>query len=158
MNYDFGADKEKILRGKKIWDAMSREYRFDSKNVVLVLAGDNKKLDLFALDYLQTFVSRKKANRAEILLTDESYVADYLQRKNFLFPVNERKSRREDLSLLYDYYCFAFNLDNIAFTFLNHCYYNLMGRILNETDITEEEAVCLGVYWLRELQEKKVNV
>ena len=65
---------------------------------------------------------------------------------------------REKLLLVFDYYCFAFNLDNIAFTFLKHCHYNLMGRILDETDITEEEAVCLGVYWLRELQEKKVNV
>ena len=157
MNIDL--DKEKIIHGKVLWDSISNEYEIDGSTVSLFLSGENKKLDKVAVELLPAFVERKKAQKAVIFIAKESQLdLELIDKNRYPFPTRVVAEDIERLQLLYEYYCFAFNLDNMAFTFLNHCHYNLMGRILNETDITEEEAVSLGVYWLRELPEKKSNV
>lgn len=157
MNIDL--DKEKIIHGKALWDSISNEYEIDGSTVSLVLSGENKILDKYALELLPAFVERKKAQKAVIFIAKESRLdLEWIGNNRYPFPACVVVEDIERLRLIYDYYCFAFNLDNMTFTFLNHCHYNLMGRILQETDITEEEAVSLGVYWLRELPEKNSNV
>ena len=146
--------KNNILKGRAIWDGVKRQHAIDSKTVILVLSGENYCMDEKAIEMLPEFVKRKRAERAEILIAEPSHhLKEDVGKQKFSFPVQVSIEMEEDLRCLYDYYCFAFNLDNIAFTFLSQCHYNLLGRILSETDITETEAVCLGVYWLREIPE-----
>lgn len=155
--YIFSDNKERILRGKKAWEKVSNELNVDNNTVILVLANDDNELDNEALKHLPNFVKRKRARCAAILVP-----ADMIKKRvlefSYSFPTTISIVNREVLIQIYDYYCFAFNLDNIAFTFIEQCSYNTLGRLLEETDITAEEAACLGVYWLRELQGKMPNV
>ena len=149
-------DKRRMIDNKKVWNEITEDF-FDIKDtVVLALAGDNKKLDNNALLLLPCFVQRKKAQRAEILVLteNEKWVRTIVKKHLYMIEARVKAVSRDVMIKIFDYYCFAFNLDNIAFTFLNHCHYNLMGKVLDETSITEMEAVCLGVYWLNELPGK----
>lgn len=150
-------DKKRMLQNQNVWQEISEKIGFNLYTVVLGLAGENEALDQKALDYLPDFIERKKANRAEIIVPNEK-LRELAEKYKYDFPARISIIPEENMRQIYDYFCFAFNLDNIAFTFLDQCPYNLMGRILRETDITEEEAVCLGVYWLRELKEKITDV
>jgi hypothetical protein len=140
--------KEKIIRCRSIWEGLSAEYNIDAKTLVVVLAGENAELDELAMKHLPMFIKRKKAERA-VIWTCKEDTLQMAQGYSYDFPAHVSILAEESLLDVYDYYCYAFNLDNIAFTFLNHCPYNLLGRILDETSITEAEAVDLGVYWLR---------
>ncbi len=150
-------DKKRIIQGKARYEELVENLRIDSKYVILVLAGENELFDLMALENLAAYVRRKKAVGAYILCIDEKMFAISSQKK-YDFPFIVSRITKTDAESIYEYYCFAFNIENITFTFLNHCHYNLMGRILKETDITEEEAVFLGTYWLRNIPEKKKYV
>ena len=59
------------------------------------------------------------------------------------------------LKALYDYYSFDKFFDNIVFTYKTFPKYNLLGKVLNETSINEQDAVCLALYHLREVPEIK---
>jgi hypothetical protein len=143
-------EKDKIIRCKRVWDDFTAEHHIDDKTAILVLAGENSVLDETAVMHLAMFRKRKKAERVEILVCKEDTL-HMVQRYQYDFPVYVNLLSEETLCAVYDYYCYAFNLDNITFTFLNHCPYNLLGRILDETTITESEAVDLGVFWLRHI-------
>lgn len=150
-------DKKRILEGRNRWDEISEKLKVNMSTVVLCLADENNLLDHKALEYLPNFVKRKNADRAEILVLNDN-ARERAAKFSYTFEARITVIDGETMRQIYDYYCFAFNFDNIAFTFLGQCPYNLMDRILNETDITEEEAVCLGVYWLREMQERITDV
>ena len=145
--------KKELYEGKDIWNQLTEKYLIDINTVTVVLAGDNESLDIEAINQLPFFVKRKRANRA-IILTENYKYSEYLKKQLFHFEVCEVILDKSSLLYIFRYYCFAFNFDNIAFTFLDECEYNMLGRILSETNITEKEAVSLGVYWLRSIPEE----
>lgn len=142
---------------KEIWDEYVSFYNIDDRTVVLALAGESRKIDSEALARLPHFVRRKKSNRVVVFKGKDSVDAETIC-EEYGLDVDIYEVPIAELREIYRYYTFAFNLDNIVFTFLEECPYNYMGRILNETDITEDEAVCLGLYCLRKLPGEMENV
>ena len=121
--------------------------------VVIVLTGDNEKLDEYALLYLEDFMKRKSAEKAFIICTDD-------RKKRFL----EQKDRQrilegqnvsikilsqKKLEMFYDFYSVYKCYDNLVFTYISQPKENMLERVLKETDVNEEDAVCLALYHLR---------
>lgn len=116
--------------------------------------GDNQKLDEYALIHLKDFMDRKYAKGAVLFLKDKR---DYGRFKRVklpegvkfcLYPVRK-------IQILYDYYSFHRFSDKILFTYTDSPKENELGRLLRETEIDEEEAVCLGLYRLRSVPGRK---
>lgn len=137
-----------VLRGYSLWIRLKWKYKIDHHKTVLVLPEDYEKLNYYALAHLENWLNRKSGKEA-IILTTERPVADMVKRMRFLFPVQLQICSREEIETLYIYYCFDKFFDNIVFLYLNKPSENLMHRVLEETSINEEEAVCLGFYCLR---------
>lgn len=96
-----------ILHGVWIWQILCFQFCIDKKTVVLILTGDNRKLDWYALVHLKDFMDRKFAKRAVILFYDK---AAYRQIKLAdlpdsirLYYLTEKKIRK-----LYNYYSFYY--------------------------------------------------
>lgn len=157
MDYGFAQNRKRIEYCRTQWEKIKSSLNIIGDTVVLVLANENECLDQMALNYLPDYVLRKRAVRAEILVPNDIMKAK-LQNLQYNFAFKITLVDSELLRDIYEYFCFAFNLDNITFTFLDLCTYNTLGRIIEETDINEEEAACLGVYWLRELPGEIANV
>ena len=137
-----------ILHGNIYWIWLKVRYLISYKKVVLVLTNDNKKLDESCLKYLDCFVERKCAKSAIILSAD----VELLDRINRMKLETQKKTyviNSKKILLLYDFYSYMKFFDNIVFTFTNRPKDNLLGRILAETEITEDEAACLALYHLR---------
>lgn len=136
-----------ILHGWLYWHVFSMIYSISDKNVILVLNNENTELDKAAVQYLELFSERKAAERAIIVWTEQST-------KKWLDELKIEKIRImylpvQKIELLYDYYCFEKFYDNIVFTYTSKPNENLLGRVLNETEIDEKDAVCLALYHLR---------
>ena len=108
----------------------------------------NKYAGRIRLLHLKDYMRRKVADRAVILASDRKI---WKQAAAFAscFPVKAYLVKEQELLLLYDYYCFEEYFDNVVFTFVSRPKDNLLERVLRETDVDEEEAVCLGLYCLR---------
>ncbi|MCI8822510.1 MAG: hypothetical protein HFI15_08350 [Lachnospiraceae bacterium] len=137
-----------IVHGRLVWLKWKRRFRLDHRKVLLVLTGENEQIDKYALLHLKDYMRRKVADRAVILASDRKI---WKQAAAFAscFPVKAYLVKEQELLLLYDYYCFEEYFDNVVFTFVSRPKDNLLERVLRETDVDEEEAVCLGLYCLR---------
>lgn len=148
-----------ILRESFQWLRLCIIYKINYKKVVLVLTGENRILDYYAIAYLEYFVKRKYADEAVILFHDvetKKMIKDF----HFPFEVKTVFYPLEKIEELYDYYSFEKFFDNIVFTYTTFPKYNLLGRVLNETAVNERDAVCLALYHLRtviELDEKNME-
>lgn len=132
------------------WFRLCISYQINYKKVVLVLTNENKKLDYYAVAYLEYFVKRKYAEKVIILFHDiES--KKMVESFHFPFEVKTVFYPLEKINKLYDYYSFKKFFDNIVFTYTNCPEYNLLGRVLDETSINEQDAVCLALYHLRKV-------
>lgn len=158
--YRFEERKKRIYRGKNIWEKLTNILSITHNVAVVILSGENACLDFNVICFIEEYVKRKIATKALILVTkqNEITVKSMLEGHTYPFDIEVYVIDDGSLELIYEYYCFSFNLDNVAFTFLNRCPYNTLGRILNETGVTEKEAACLGVYWLRRIPEIIVDV
>lgn len=126
-------------------------YHVNEKKVILVLVNDNRRLDAYALAHLEDFMDRKYADGAVILFSSED-VCRLIQkaRKTYIkAPVRLCRWPGKGIEKLYRYYSFYKFSDRIVFTYTDRPKENQLGRVLRETRITEEEAVCLGLYRLR---------
>lgn len=127
--------------------------------MVLVLTNENKTLDYYAIAYLKYFVKRKYANEAIILFHDVE-TKKMLKKFKFPFEVKAVFYPLKEIEKLYDYYSFEKFFDNIVFTYTTFPKDNLLGRILDETPVNEQDAICLALYHLRtvlELDEKNTE-
>ena len=137
-----------ILQGAFLWKTMCIRFRINYKKVVLILVNENKKLDYYAAAHLEDYMQRKYADEALILFDNDSVykmirrMKTDVCRKLYRYP--EKKIRK-----LYQYFSFYKFFDNIVFTYTSCPKDNQLGRVLKETQINEEEAVCLGLYRLR---------
>ena len=140
----------RVLHGWLYWTWFRRFYQISYESVVLVLASEHKELDVWAVRHLDDFVKRKFADRAVVIYYDKA--GENASRQlcvscrcvRLKLPITR-------VRLLYDYYCFDRFFDNIVFTYTSAPDENLLGKVLDETDITGEEAVCLALYHLREV-------
>lgn len=137
-----------ILHGKKYWNWLRLRYVITYKKVVLVLTGDNEKLDYYCLKYLEHFLKRKYAKSA-IIISDDEKVLKNVEKMKFRFPIELCYLEKKRIELLYDFYSYMKFFDNIVFTYTDRPKDNLLGRILAETDVNEEDAACLALYHLR---------
>lgn len=129
------------------------KLRIDYKTVVLVPVNENRKLDYYALAHLGNYMDRKHAKGAVVLLHEKETLrlAEEVLAKYRLETKKVRLCRcaGKTLDTVYDYYSFHKFFDNIAFTCTSRPEDNLLGRLLEETQVKEEDAVCLGLYHLR---------
>lgn len=144
-----------ILYGALVWKLFCMRFRINEQKVILVLVNDRKRLDDYALAHLEDFMNRKYAKEAILLFSDKS-VCRQIKRRHPRVAVRlccwpERKVR-----VLYHYYSFYKFSDKIVFTYTDTPGTNQLGKVLRETPIGEEEAVCLGLYHLRKVPSLKV--
>lgn len=139
-----------ILKEYFQWLRLSIKYKINYKKVVLVLINENKTLDYYAIAYLKYFVKRKYADEA-IILFHNAESKKMFEKFNFSFKVTAVYYPLEKIKKLYDYYSFEKFFDNIVFTYTSFPKYNLLGRVLDETSVNEQDTVCLALYHLREV-------
>lgn len=137
-----------VLRGAAVWEMLRLRYGIDEKTVVLILTGDNRELDRYALLHLQHYMDRKFAPKAVVICQDKE---TYAKTESAPLPEGVKlcewsRKRVEKLYVFYSFYLFS---DKIVFTYTDSPKDNLLGRLLRETVVGEEEAVCLGLYRLR---------
>lgn len=143
-----------MVYGALSWKVMRIKFRVNYKKVILVLVNENKELDYYAMIHLKDYMQRKYANEALILYADKTVyhmirnIKTGVNKKVYQYP--EKKIRR-----IYRYYSFFKFFDNIVFTYTSSPKDNQLGKILKETQVNEEEAVCLGLYQLRTVPEIK---
>lgn len=139
-----------VLRGAVVWQMMRLRFGIDDKTVVLILTGDNRELDRYALLHLRDYMDRKFAKKAVVICQDKE---TYEGTGSASLPEEVKlcewsRKRVEKLYVFYSFYLFS---DKIVFTYTDSPKDNLLGRLLRETVVGEEEAVCLGLYRLRKV-------
>ena len=140
----------RALRGCFVWKRIKRKYHIDERTAVIVLPENNVVWNQVALKYLPDYIIRKNADRAIVFLTDESKDSISADFKN-LDNISFESIKRSQANLLADYYCLNRFYDKIQIFFLDYPYDNRSGYVLNTTDVTADELVCLGFYVLREV-------
>lgn len=142
-----------VLQGALIWQIFCIQYHVNEKKAVLVLVNDNRRLDAYALAHLEDFMDRKYAEGTILLFSDEN-VRRLIQKAGKTYikaPARLCRWPKKRIEKLYRYYSFYKFSDRIVFTYTDSPKDNRLGRALRETQITEEEAVCLGLYRLRKI-------
>ncbi len=142
----------RVTYARLVWRKYKRRFGLDGRTVTLVLAGESRKVDYYALAHLEDYVKRKVASRAVVLASDAKALRQARKRR-FPFPVDVRRVAWKEILLLHEYYCFEEYFDNIAFTFIRRPEANMLWKLLRETDVDEEEVACLGCYCLRRMPE-----
>ena len=143
-----------VTYGRLIWQKYKRRFCLDEHTVVLVLAGENRKVDYYALAHLEDYVKRKVASRGVILAADKRALGQARKMK-FPFDTEVCRVKENEVLRLHDYYCFEEYFDNIVFTFIRRPEANMLWKLRRETEVNEEEVACLGCYCLRRMPEKK---
>ena len=146
----------RILYGSFIWNILRLRLRINSKKVVIILVGENRKLDYYAMLHLKDYMKRKCVNQALILLDEKNIyrmvkkVASAVDLKIYHYPKDKMKR-------LYDYYSFYKFSERVVFTYTDQPKDNQLGKALRETTVNEEEALCLGLYHLRTVPAIKIE-
>lgn len=121
---------------------------------VLVLADDNAELDRCAIRQLDKYIERKFATKV-VIIWHSSRTLAMLEKEKLPAGTKVKHLPLKKINLLYDFYCYHRFFENIVFTFTSSPEVNLLSRVLTETDITENEAVCLALYHLRMVYDVK---
>ncbi len=137
-----------------MWNRFKKEYRIDDKKVVLVLAGENRALDMACMDHLNDIAKRKYADSVLVFFPEGLYGDDELRSYMTGWPVNPVPLPVDTIDELYGYYGFFKFSDNIVFTHADKPADNMLKRYLDETDVNEEDAACLALYHLRYVPER----
>lgn len=139
-----------VLRGAAVWGLLQLRFHIDEKTVVLILTGDDRELDRYALIHLQDYMDRKYAEKAIIIYQDEE-AHGQIELAELPGGAQTCGWSKRRVQILYGFYCFYLFSDKIVFTYMDRPADNLLGRLLRETVVGEEEAVCLGLYRLRKV-------
>ncbi|MCI9546459.1 MAG: hypothetical protein HFH60_07230 [Lachnospiraceae bacterium] len=120
------------------------------------MTNENKKLDYYAMIHLEDFMKRKYADEAIILLNNKK-AYKMIKMVNPAVSVKAYWYSKDKIEMLYNYYSFHKFSDRVVFTYTDNPRDNQLGRVLRETQVDEEEAVCLGLYHLRSIPSKKMR-
>nr|WP_302141911.1 hypothetical protein [uncultured Schaedlerella sp.] len=145
-----------IGHGAVLWRGLQNRLKIHYKKVVLVLVNENPELDYYALRHLEDYMHRKCAKEA-ILLFSQRQTGQMIQRLGQRRDIKAYKCPEEKIQKLYGFYSFYKFFDNIVFTYASKPKDNQLGRVLKETSVNEEDAVCLGLYHLRKVPVHKTE-
>ena len=136
-----------VLKGNFLWHYLKARHGIGERSALLILTGENENVDSYAVQYLQAYVQRCKADRVYIW-TKKSSLFEEAQR-TCRIPVRRFHMTENQLQLLFDYYCFYRFFPNSVFTYINQPKDNQLGKLLLLRGADEEDIVCLGFYNLR---------
>ena len=140
----------KTLHEAFTWHQIRRKYNIDENTVVVALPEKHCDWNEIAIKYLPDYIKRKNADRAVVLVVDETIV-DKRRTECNSDLVLYRLIEPECLKKLMKYYSLHRFFDKIVFFYLEYPKDNKSSFILNSTEVTMDELVCLGFYRLREV-------
>ncbi len=148
-----------ILHGAFQWEILKLRLGINHRKVVVILVNDNKRLDYYAMVHIGDYMRRKYAKKAVVLLDDKK-TFKMAGSVNKIPNVKIYRYPKKSIELLYGYYSFYKFSDEIVFTYTDTPRDNRLGKVLEETGINEEDAICLGLYHLRRVPctEGRINV
>lgn len=146
-----------VIKGYFIWSLLKWKEHLDYKKVVLALTGENESVDDYALRYLDYVMERKSAEQALILVSDENTAKKVLL-YDYRHEVKTKIVSVKKMELIYKWHCLDRFYKNLIFTYVRTNKDNLLERFLNETEINEEDVVCLALYNLRKIPVKEAGV
>ena len=132
------------------WLLFRIKYDINYDKIVVILTGENEKVDASALDYIEYYASRKSVNNAIIFISNPN-VYNSINVNNYNIKVKTYLIDSEKIRKLYHLYCFYKYYDNIVFTYTSIPSDNLLNKVLEETNINERDIVCLALYHLRKI-------
>lgn len=149
-----------VLAGSFLWTILKIKDQLDYSKVVLVLSGENKDVDKYALVYLDTVIDRKRAAKAVIYVTDDETKTFTEKNLNTRYPVKIKKLKSSTVDHIYRRYTIEKFYKNLFWTYTDKTRNNLLGRFIRETEINAEDVVCLAIYNLRQIPNgaKRKNV
>lgn len=139
-----------VMAGQVLWMNLKRQEHLDERKFVLVLTGENEKVDFYALEYLDKVMNRKCADMA-LILSDQQRCIDMVSQGHYQHTVKAKLLSQKRIMLLFKWYCLDRFFKNLIFTYVRTPKDNLLERFLKETDINEEETVCLCLYNFRKM-------
>ena len=142
-----------VIRGNFIWHYIKAVHGISKQSIVLVLTGENRMVDEYAIHHLQTFAARRSADKVFVWTREEELIKKAVETCEC--PVRRLNMSDMKLQILFDYYCFDKFFPNLVFTYTNRPRDNQIGRLLSISDVNEEEIVCLGLYNLRMVPQKE---
>jgi len=142
----------RVFLGWFYWKWLCIIHKISYKSVVLVLSNENINIDKYAIEYFDMYAKRKSVHEKKMIWVykDPKTIANRMS----FDDIELIKIKEEKLNLLYDYYCFDKFFDNIVFTYTSKPAENMLQRVLDETEVTEKEAVFLALFHLRQIPEE----
>ncbi|MBP3805036.1 MAG: hypothetical protein J6I76_14330 [Oribacterium sp.] len=140
----------RIIHGWLFWKIIKTKFQIDYRKVVIVLSGENAEVDRQAITHLSDFMERKHVDKAIIFCaeqTKEKIKKEFEENSSILVET----LGNDEMNLLYSFYMFTKFFDNIVFTNTDTPSDNMLGRYLKQTQVNEEDAVCLALYHLRQV-------
>lgn len=141
---------KQAIAGQLIWNKLKRQEHLDYSKVVLVLTGENEQVDLYALMYLDQLIDRKSADMA-LIISDKQTCIDMVPQFHYQHKVQTKLMPENQIILLQKRFCLDKFFINLFFTYVRTPKDNLIERFLTETDINEEDVVCLCLYNFRKI-------
>lgn len=146
---------KQAIAGQLLWNKLKRQEHLDYRHIVLVLTGENEQVDQYALLYLDHLMDRKNANIA-LILSHRQACIDMVTQYRYRHAIHTRLLSQREIILLYKRYCLDRFFVNLFFTYVRLPKDNLMERFLKETEINEEDVVCLCLYNFRGIPTENV--
>ena len=137
-----------VVAGYMIWRRLKLIEHINYKKIVLVLTGENEKIDEYALIHLDDVMKRTYAESALILSTEQARL-DKINAYSFSHCIKTRLITNRQLNLIFKWYCLDSYFVNLIFTYTQTPKDNLLDKYMQETEVNTEDAVCLGLYKLR---------
>lgn len=135
------------------WLYIIIKEKIGKRDVVLVLMGENKKVDELSLEYLDLFRERRHARKA-IVFVPQSEAEKWKNKSDVSESAKIRGIKKKYILLLYERYCINKFFKNLVFTSIKTTKENMIDRYLKETNITEEDVVCLAFYNFRGIPQR----
>lgn len=144
----------KLVKGDLLWKYLRLRYAINDTTVVLFLAGENPKIDEYALKYLGLVMERKVCNRVVIFVENEELFCFAKGKLNSSTNADVRKITTAQIMAVYNWYRVVRFNKNLFFTFTDRTKDNLLGKFIRETEINEKDAVCLAIFNFRKVVEE----
>lgn len=144
----------KLIIGKLTWKYLCIRYNISDTTVVLFLAGENHKIDEYALKYLNLVMERKGCTKAIIFVENEEQLCFANERLDATTKADVRKITDKRIMAIYRLYRIVRFNKNLFFTFTDRTKDNLLGKFMRETEINEKDAVCLAIFNFRKVVEE----
>lgn len=147
----------KVLAGIFFWNYLKLRDQLNYSKVVLVLTGENKDVDKYALIYLDAIIRRRNVKEAIIYALNDEAVVFAKTELHSAYPVIVKKVKPIIIECIYKRYTMEKFYKNIFWTYTYKTANNLIGRFMLETEINAEDVVCLAIYNLRQIPDGVKN-